>query len=165
MSGEALANEVLESFGGDDAGEAGSTSQFVAFRVGEQHYCVDIMLVREIQTWTGTTPLPNTADFVRGVINLRGIILPIVDLRARFGMGGTKPTKYHVVVIVAVGARLVGLLVDSVMDILTVQQGEIAPIPDTGGDERTPYLESLITQNGQMVAVIALKHLINQLAT
>ena len=157
-----MAIGALETADRDEGSVAEATSQYVAFRIGEQDYCVDIMSVREIRTWTGTTPLPNTADFVRGVINLRGIILPIIDLRTRFGQGDTDPTKNHVVVIVAVGGRLVGLLVDAVMDILTVQLDEIAPIPDTGGEEQNPYLDGLITREDRMVAMIALDRLIQQ---
>ena len=165
MSSESLAIGALESARRDEGSAPEATSQYVAFSIGEQDYCVDIMSVREIRTWTGTTPLPNTADFVRGVINLRGIILPIIDLRARFGQGDTDPTKNHVVVIVAVGGRLVGLLVDAVLDILTVREGEIAPIPDTGGEERNPYLGGLITQEDRMVAMIALERLVQQAIT
>ncbi len=162
MRSESTAIGALESARKDEGSAAEAASQYVAFRIGEQEYCVDIMSVREIRTWTGTTPLPNTADFVRGVINLRGIILPIIDLRARFGQGDTDPTKNHVVVIVAVGRRLVGLLVDAVLDILAVHQDEISAVPDTGGEEGNPYLDGLVTQNERMVAMIALDQLVEQ---
>ena len=79
--------------------------------------------MREIRAWNGATPLPNTREYVRGVINLRGTIVPIFDLRARFGEGQTSPTKNHVVVVMSVGEKWVGILVDAVSDILTVEQG------------------------------------------
>lgn len=141
---------------------AADTKQLVAFSIGEEYYCVDIMAVREIRAWTGTTPLPNTAAFVRGVINLRGIIVPIVDLRTRFGQGETDPTKSHVVVVVAIGERLNGLLVDGVTDIVTVRETDIAPIPETEGEAQNPYLDGLITQKDRMVALIALDRLVEQ---
>ena len=78
------------------------------------------MVVREIKGWTDTTMIPNAPSHVRGVINLRGVIVPIFDLRARFGMGLTTPTKMHVVIIVAAGTRTIGLLVDTVSDIISV---------------------------------------------
>lgn len=139
-------------------------SQFVAFTIGEQNYCVDIMSVREIRAWTGATPLPNTADYVRGVINLRGSIVPIVDLRTRFGQGETEPTKSHVVVIVAIEERLNGLLVDSVSDILSVSADDIAAIPETDVGSRVRYLDGLITEEDRMVALIALDRVIDDIS-
>jgi len=139
-------------------------SQFVAFTIGEQNYCVDIMSVREIRAWTGATPLPNTADYVRGVINLRGSIVPIVDLRIRFGLGETEPTKSHVVVIVAIEDRLNGLLVDSVSDILSVSADDIAAIPETDVGSRVRYLDGLITEEDRMVALIALDRVIDEIS-
>ena len=140
------------------------TSQFVAFTIGEQNYCVDIMSVREIRAWTGATPLPNTADYVRGVINLRGSIVPIVDLRTRFGQGETEPTKSHVVVIVAIEERLNGLLVDSVSDILSVSAEDVAAIPQTDVGSRVRYLDGLITEEDRMVALIALDRVIDEIS-
>jgi purine-binding chemotaxis protein CheW len=139
-------------------------SQFVAFTIGEQNYCVDIMSVREIRAWTGATPLPNTAEHVRGVINLRGSIVPIVDLRIRFGQGETEPTSSHVVVIVAIEERLNGLLVDSVSDILSVSADDIAEIPETDIGSRVCYLDGLITEEDRMVAVIALDRVIDEIS-
>lgn len=162
MSGETMMIGALETLDRGEEAAAAVTSQYVAFSVGEQDYGIDIISVREIRAWTGTTSLPNTAGFVLGVINLRGVILPIVDLRARFGQGDTEPTTNHVVVIVAISGRLVGLLVDAVLDILTVVEEDISPIPDTGGDERNPYLNGLITQNDRMIATIALERLVDQ---
>jgi purine-binding chemotaxis protein CheW len=157
--GESLTDQAIEP-GNQDAG----SSQFVAFTIGEQNYCVDIMSVREIRAWTGATPLPNTADYVRGVINLRGSIVPIVDLRTRFGQGETDPTKSHVVVIVAIEERLNGLLVDSVSDILTVSAENVAPIPETDVGSRVRYLDGLITEKDRMVALIALDRVIDEIS-
>lgn len=148
----------------EPASHDSATTQFVAFTIGEQNYCVDIMSVREIRAWTGATPLPNTADYVRGVINLRGSIVPIVDLRTRFGLGETEPTTSHVVVIVAIEERLNGLLVDSVSDILSVSADDIAAIPDTDVGSRVRYLDGLITEEDRMVALIALDRVIDEIS-
>jgi purine-binding chemotaxis protein CheW len=134
--------------------------QFVSFVVGEQHYCVDIMAVREIKAWTGTTALPNSPAHIRGVINLRGAIVPVIDLRKRFGQELTEPTPAHVVVIVAVGDVQNGLLVDGVSDIVTVNKKDIAPIPNMEGEDKNPYFQGLITGQEKLVAVISLDHLI-----
>ena len=148
----------------DPGSHDSAMSQFVAFTIGEQNYCVDIMSVREIRAWTGATPLPNTAEYVRGVINLRGSIVPIVDLRIRFGQGETEPTSSHVVVIVAIEDRLNGLLVDSVSDILSVPADDIAEIPETDVGSRVRYLDGLITEEDRMVAVIALNRVIDEIS-
>ena len=134
--------------------------QFVSFVVGEQHYCVDIMAVREIKAWTGTTVLPNSPAHIRGVINLRGAIVPVIDLRKRFGQELTEPTPAHVVVIVAVGDVQNGLLVDGVSDIVTVNKKDIAPIPSMEGEDKNPYFQGLITGQEKLVAVISLDQLV-----
>ena len=134
--------------------------QFVSFVVGEQHYCVDIMAVREIKAWTGTTALPNSPAHIRGVINLRGAIVPVIDLRKRFGQELTEPTPAHVIVIVAIGDIQNGLLVDGVSDIVTVNRKDIAPIPSMDGEDKNPYFQGLITGQEKLVAVIALDQLV-----
>lgn len=94
--------------------------ELIAFRIGAQEFCVDIMSVREIRGFTPATVLPRAPSFVRGVINLRGAVLPIVDLAARLGFPATDPTVRHVIMVVQVERQVVGLLVDAVLDILTV---------------------------------------------
>ncbi len=145
--------------------EDSDVQQFVSFMVGDQHYCVDIMAVREIKAWTGTTGLPNSQAYIRGVINLRGTIVPVIDLRMRFGQGLTEPTPAHVVVIVAVGEAQSGLLVDGVSDIVTVPRKDIAAIPDLEGEERNPFFHGLVTSQNSLMAVIALDRLISQRVT
>ena len=135
-------------------------NQFVAFSIGEQKFCVDIMQVREIRAWTGATALPNSAEYVRGVINLRGHIVPVVDLKARFGLGDTDTEKGSVIVIVMIDEKLHGLLVDGVSDILDVDPDKIAPAPGTELNGRGGFLQGIITDSDEMVAVIALERLI-----
>lgn len=144
------------------APEDADLQQFVSFIVGEQHYCVDIMAVREIKAWTGTTSLPNTHAHIRGVINLRGTIIPVIDLRMRFGQGLTEPTPAHVVVIVAVGEAQCGLLVDGVSDIVSVPRKDIAAIPDMEGEDRNPFFSGLITVQDNLMAALALDQLVSQ---
>src|SRR5215217_7619417 len=121
----------LREENGDKTAVVGqNTLQLIAFSIGEQTYGVEITTVREIRAWNGATPLPNTRDFVRGVINLLGTIVPIFDLRASFGDGQTSTTKNHVVVVMSVGDKWVGILVDAVSDILTVSKDEIHSVPE-----------------------------------
>ena len=107
-----------------------SVRKVVAFRIGAQEFCVDIMSVREIRCWTPATALPHTPNFVRGVINLRGFVLPIIDLASRFGFPPTEPSAQHVIIVTQIANRTVGLLVDAVSDILTVTDDLVQPTPD-----------------------------------
>ena len=104
------------------AGAAARTSasiQFISFAIGDNQYGVDIMAVREIKGWSDITHLPKQPEYVRGVLNLRGAIVPIMDLRCRFGQGLTEPTPLHIVIIVQIEGRQVGLIGDRVIDIVS----------------------------------------------
>lgn len=135
--------------------------QLIAFSIGEQAYGVEITTVREIRAWNGATPLPNTREFVRGVVNLRGTIVPIFDLRARFGAGVTEATKTHVVVVLAVGEKWIGILVDAVSDILTVQKSDIHAVPE-GENMDSELLNGIVTHDSRMVGLIDLVAVVGQ---
>lgn len=139
----------------------GNSMQLIAFSIGDQIYGVEITTVREIRAWNGATSLPNTRAYVVGVINLRGTIVPIFDLRARFGEGKTSPTKNHVVVVMSVGEKWVGILVDAVSDILTIQRDEIHTVPE-GNSIDTELLNGIITHDSQMVGLIDLDAVVGQ---
>lgn len=153
------------SFGGnkpvrasDDVADVGSV-QLITFNIGESAYGVDIMVVQEIRVWSETTTLPNMPPSVRGVINLRGVIVPIFDMRDRFGQGVTEPTNKHVVIIVAVEDKTIGLLVDAVSDILTVAETDIRTVPEADAGPEYEFLRGLIGVNDLMVALIEPKRL------
>jgi len=130
------------------------TQQFVTFAIGAEEYAVDIMQVREIQAWTEVTVLPNQPKYMRGVLNLRGIIVPIFDLRCRFNQGETTATPVHVVVIIAVGDRIIGILVDRVSDILTIDASEIRAVPDLDDNGESDHIIGLVTAEERMVALL-----------
>ncbi len=134
-----------------------SPHQFITFTLDALEYGVDIMQVREIKGWTETTALPQAPHYVRGVINLRGIIVPILDLRARFGMGATVPTTMHVVIIVITGTRTTGLLVDAVSDIITVEPETIRPVPRMDDlSTEDSFLNGLVALDDRMVTLVSL---------
>jgi len=130
--------------------------QFISFRIDAEQYAIDIMAVREIKGWTATTKLPNQPDYVLGVLNLRGAIVPIFDLRRRFGKGLTDATAMHVVMIAAVKDRTIGLLADAVCDILTVDPGEIRPVPDLDRSADGEFLSGIVAAKDGMVVLLAL---------
>ncbi|MGJ4891872.1 chemotaxis protein CheW [Bradyrhizobium sp. HKCCYLR20261] len=144
---------------GLDAAVGENVQQFITFTLGAEEYGIDIMVVREIKGWTETTMIPNAPPHVRGVINLRGIIVPIFDLRARFGTGVTVPTSMHVVIIVAAGTRTVGLLVDTVSDIISVDPKEIRDVPEMGMPVEDQFLEGLVAIQERMVTLVSLSGL------
>jgi len=142
--------------------DVGSTSnspnrEFVAFRVGAQEFCIDIMGVREIRGWTPATPLPHAPPYVRGVINLRGAVLPIVDLASRFGLGLTEPTPRSVIIVVQVYQQVVGLLVDAVSDILTTSEASMQPTPDVASDLAKNFVKGVYAVEGRMISIVTLE--------
>lgn len=135
-------------------------SQYISFRVGDGQYAVDIMRCREIKGWTDVTSLPNQPEYVRGVLNLRGIVVPIIDLRSRFWGEQTDATPLHVVIIVSVGEQIVGLLVDAVSDILSIESNQIKDVPEAGQSVDARYLKGLIALDEEMVAILSLSSLL-----
>ena len=136
-----------------------SNLQFITFRIGKEEYGVDIMAVREIKGWAPATRLPNSPHYVRGVMNLRGLMVPIYDLRARFGGGETEISRTHVNIIVKVGERVFGVLVDGVSDIITIPEDEIKPAPEMDTSVDSAYLRGLVTIKDRMVALLVLEKL------
>ena len=130
--------------------------ELIAFRIGEQEFCVDIMAVREIRGWVAATPLPRSPLFVRGVINLRGAVLPILDLAARLGLPPTEPTARHVIIVTQVGAQVIGLLVDAVSDIITVKEDTIQPPPELASDRVRTFVHGLLAIESRMVSLLSL---------
>jgi len=146
-----------------DAAEAGPAvpKQVISFAIGDEQYGVDIMAVREIKGWSEITPLPSQPEYVRGVLNLRGVIVPIIDLRCRFGQGSTEATPLHIAIIVQIGAKPVGLLADRVLDIVSFEPSQVQPVPRIAVDSRVNFLAGLITIEGDMIAVIDLPNLLS----
>jgi purine-binding chemotaxis protein CheW len=143
-----------------DMAEAAGQIQFISFALGDDQYGVDIMAVREIKGWSDITHLPKQPDYVRGVQNLRGSIVPIVDLRCRFGEGLTETTPLHIVIIVQIGRRQVGLIGDRVLDIVSVEAAQIQKVPRTGHGITSDFLAGLVTHDGVMIALIDLPNLL-----
>lgn len=133
--------------------------QFITFTVNNEEYGIDIMSVLEIKGWTETTRLPNQPEYLLGVLNLRGVIVPIMDLRYRFGGGKTQASSTNVIIIVSMQDRYIGILVDAVSDILTVSQNDIQDVPRIEGSRREHFLSGLVTIQGRMVAILELNSL------
>lgn len=140
----------------DVSNSAGLGRELISFRIGAQEFCVDIMDVREIRGWTPATSIPQAPAFVRGVINLRGAVLPILDLGARLGLGAAEPTARHVIIVAQVEKQIMGLLVDAVSDILTITDDMIQPTPDVGSELARASVRGLLAVEGRMVSFLSL---------
>ncbi|MFO1131492.1 MAG: chemotaxis protein CheW [Hyphomicrobiales bacterium] len=144
----------------DIAAEAARAAEFVAFRAGGLEFCINIMSVREIRGWTPATAIPRAPGYIRGVINLRGVVLPIVDLGVRLGLPGTEPTARHVIIVAQVGDKAAGLLVDSVSDILSVDDSTIQPTPDVASGLARLFVRGVIAMDGRMISVITVDNVL-----
>ena len=142
---EAVAELVAE--------EAVST-QFVTFTNDDRHYGIEIMRVREIRQWSPTTELPNQPFYTRGVINIRGSIVPVHDLRARFGGSLTEASENHAILIVSQGGQDVGVLVDAVSDIVSVSADERRSVPSGAREVEDGSVTSLICRDEKMIALL-----------
>ena len=134
----------------------GAPREFIAFRVGVQEFCIDIMSVREIRGWTPATALPHAPSYVRGVINLRGSVLPVIDLAERLGFPPTDASARQVIIVVQVGAQIIGLLVDAVSDILTLTTETIQPTPEVASASVKFFVLGMLAIDGRMIGVIEL---------
>lgn len=137
-------------------GHKHESGEYIAFIVREQEFCVDIQSIREIRGWTTATRLPHVPDFVVGVINLRGTILPIVDVSKRFGMGACEPKAHNVIIVVQVGDQLAGMLVDSVSDILQIDDSTVQNLPDIDAPITRDFLKQVIIHDERIICEIAL---------
>jgi len=134
--------------------------ELISFRVGDQEYCVNIMAVREIRGWSPATALPQTPGYMRGVINLRGAVLPIMDLAARLGMPMVEPTVRSVFIVVQAGDRTVGLLVDAVSDILSINDDMVQATPDVACETVRSFVRGIISIEERMISEISLDRIL-----
>jgi purine-binding chemotaxis protein CheW len=130
------------------------TQEFLTFTLGAEEYGIDILKVQEIRGCDTVTRIANTPEFIRGVINLRGHIVPIVDLRVRFGLGDAKYDAFTVVIILNIGTRVVGIVVDSVSDVMTLRADQIRPAPEFSSTLGTEYLMGLGTLDDRMIILV-----------
>ncbi|MEM9838442.1 MAG: chemotaxis protein CheW [Pseudomonadota bacterium] len=144
------------------AQNAHKLTEVIAFRVHEDEYCVDIMSVREIRGWTPATRLPHAPSYVRGVINLRGAVLPIIDLANRLGFAMTEPSERNVIIVAQMEGQLFGLLVDAVSDIMTIAADDLQPTPNVGSEQARTFIKSVVAREEQMIRFIDLKQILPQ---
>lgn len=141
-----------------------SGDQFLTFIMADEEYGVDILSVQEIRGWENATPIPNAPSHVKGVINLRGTIVPIIDLREKFGMKAVEYGPLTVVIVLKVdtsrGSKVMGIVVDAVSDVYNLAKEELKEAPDLGEKVNTAFLKGLVSVNGKMVILLDIDELL-----
>ena len=142
-----------------DADEDLVASEYLTFTLGSEEYAIDILKVQEIRGYEAPTLIANAPAFIKGVINLRGIIVPIVDLRVKFNLGNIEYTPFTVVIILNVAGRVIGVVVDSVSDVISLNRSQIRQAPDFSGSFDTKYILGLATVEKRMLIVTDIERL------
>ena len=142
-----------------NADRTAGASEYLTFRLGNEEYGIDILKVQEIRGYDAVTAIANAPTFIKGVINLRGIIVPILDLRIKFNVGEATYDQFTVVIILNVARRVVGIVVDSVSDVLTLQAGQIKPAPEFATTLNTEYITGLGTVDDRMLILCDIESL------
>jgi len=133
--------------------------ELLTFTLGDEEYGIDILKVQEIRGYEAVTTIANAPEFIKGVINLRGIIVPIVDMRIKFNLGNITYDQFTVVIILNVANRVVGMVVDGVSDVITLKDEQIKPAPEFGASLDTKYLLGLGTVDERMIILVDIEHL------
>ena len=140
--------------------EQGENLQFLTFTVASEFYGVDILKVQEIRGWQDVTVIPNAPAYIRGVMNLRGAIVPILDMRRRFNMPEVELTQNTVVVIVNVLQRIVGIVVDGVSDVIDLTKDDLRPTPDFGNSIDAGFVSGLAALEDDMVIILNIENML-----
>jgi purine-binding chemotaxis protein CheW len=135
--------------------------EFLAFTLGAEEYGIDIQKVQELRGYEAVTKIANAPDFIKGVVNLRGTIVPIIDLRLKFQLGTPSYDQFTVVIILNIGERVVGMVVDSVSDVITLAPEQIKPAPELGTAMDTDYLVGLGTLDARMLILVDIDRLMS----
>lgn len=134
--------------------------ELLTFKLSDQEYSLDIMCVREIRGWTKATPMPHAPSFMRGVINLRGTVLPVMDLADRLGLPARAHSDRNVIIVVKHGEAMTGLLVDAVSDIIALKQSDLQPPPDAASHGAPAIIKSLTLIEDRMIRVLDLQNIV-----
>lgn len=142
--------------------EPSKTLELLTFKLSDQEYSLDIMSVREIRGWTRTTPLPHAPDYMKGVINLRGTVLPVMDLAQRLGLAPREHTDRNVIIVVHHEETMTGLLVDAVSDIIALTANDLQPPPDVQSTAGVNVVSALTLIDDRMIRVLDLTSVVAQ---
>lgn len=137
----------------------GDSNQFLTFTLNDQDFGIEILRVQEIKNFTRVTPIPNTAPCIKGMMNLRGTVVPIVDLRTKFNMPTADYNQFTVIIVVNLGTRIMGLVVDAVSDVLNIEPEAIEDTPNLGAIE-TSFITGLAKSGDRLVTLLDIEQLL-----
>jgi purine-binding chemotaxis protein CheW len=140
---------------------AGSRLEVVTFKLGEEEYGIDIQKVQELRGYDAVTRIANAPEYIKGVVNLRGIIVPIIDMRIKFKLGDPTYDQFTVVIVLNIAGRVVGMVVDSVSDVITLTGDQIKPAPEMGSVLDADYLIGLGTLEERMLILVDIDRLMS----
>jgi purine-binding chemotaxis protein CheW len=135
--------------------------EFLAFTLGQEEYGIDIQKVQELRGYDTVTRIANAPDFIKGVVNLRGVIVPIIDMRIKFNLGTPAYDQFTVVIILNIAGRTMGMVVDSVSDVITLSAEQVKPAPEMGAALDTDYLIGLGTLDDRMLILVDIDKLMS----
>ena len=144
-----------------NSSKIGGTNEYLTFVLADESYGIEILKVQEIRGYDAVTKIANTPNFIKGVVNLRGLIVPIVDLRIKFNLGNVGYNELTVVIILSIGGRVVGMVVDGVSDVMALQASQISSVPDIVASIDTKYITGLATVNEKMFILVDIEQLMN----
>jgi purine-binding chemotaxis protein CheW len=141
-------------------GAGGDGSQFLTFVLGSEEYGLDILRVQEIRGYSAITAIPNTPPYIKGVMNLRGAVVPVLDLRAKFGMPEVEYNKFTVIIVVTVGTRIAGLVVDAVSDVLNIARTEIETPPELETTVDSSFITGLAKAADKLILLLDIERIV-----
>jgi purine-binding chemotaxis protein CheW len=150
----------MESREASVSGFTADGNQFLTFTLGAEEYGIEILKVQEIKGYSAFTPIPNAPPYIKGVMNLRGTVVPVVDLRTKFAMNETEYNQFTVVIVVTVGPRVFGLVVDAVSDVLNIPGEAIEATPHLGADVDTSFMTGMAKSGDKLIALLDIEKLI-----
>ena len=153
--------DSLTSAGKPQGALAVKALEFLSFTLGQEEYGIDIQKVQELRGYDAVTRIANAPEHIKGVVNLRGIIVPIIDMRIKFNLGAPSYDQFTVVIILNIASRVMGMVVDSVSDVITLTPEQIKPAPEMGSVLDTEYLMGLGTLDERMLILIDLDRLMS----
>jgi purine-binding chemotaxis protein CheW len=151
-------NDQLNNQVGGFTGDAG---QYLTFALGQEEYGVEILKVQEIKGYVPATPVPNTPNFIKGVMNLRGTIIPVVDLRTKLSLKEAEYNQFTVIIVVTVGTKVVGLIVDAVSDVLNIPKADIQAAPELGSTVDVRFIDGMAKAGEKIVMLLNIDRVIN----
>ena len=135
--------------------------QFLTFRLDGQEYGISILKVQEIKGWDKMTPIPNSPPYVKGVLNLRGVIVPVFDLRLRFGLPETVRDAFTVIIVVNIGGRMAGIVVDAVSDVINVSLEQQCAAPEYEGQQNREFIKGLAQVEDKLLILLDIDRMVN----